>query len=466
LSEFPDYVGALQTLGNVHLARKNYWPALSCFTKAAMRCPKDWINLVNLAAVYVGLEAPELATMTLDLARRLNPDDAEIYHTMGEIYRDSREYQLAVEAYTRAIGLDPNHAFAMHGLGESYMNLGRYAEAAAAHEKVHQLRPHSIGSLYGLAQLPPSFVHIDIMKALKKLKENKPPNDEDFRLRFEFTWAAVLDYRGMHKEAWQTLMQANKGAYSAHEDSYKKQLSRQAASRKLATDHPIMPTPQAVAAGTPISLFLMGLSRSGKTTLEYLVSALEGSKRGYESRLVERAIQRASQHSGLLTLSNPNDLPRSLDREFRKYYMDELKVVASKTTIFTNTNPGLIHSVGRVAAVLPNCRFVFVKRDKYDTAFRILGKKYKAGNHYAYDVKTVFDYITWYNEMIDLWCEKLPSVTRLIRYEDMIADPTAALKTVADLCGVQMPSSPLPELGDDRGCGQPYREMIDAELRS
>jgi hypothetical protein len=48
----------------------------------------------------------------------------------------------------------------------------------------------------------------------------------------------------------------------------------------------------------------------------------------------------------------------------------------------------------------------------------------------------------------------------------MIADPAAALKTVADLCGVQMPSSPLPELGDDRGCGQPYREMIDAELRS
>jgi hypothetical protein len=46
----------------------------------------------------------------------------------------------------------------------------------------------------------------------------------------------------------------------------------------------------------------------------------------------------------------------------------------------------------------------------------------------------------------------------------MISDPRAALRTVAELCGVPMPDDPLPELGDDRGCAAPYRDMIDSAL--
>jgi hypothetical protein len=66
--------------------------------------------------------------------------------------------------------------------------------------------------------------------------------------------------------------------------------------------------------------------------------------------------------------------------------------------------------------------------------------------------------------MIDIWHAKLPSVTRIMHYEDMIADPRAALQTVAELCGVPMPDCPLPELGDDRGCAAPYRDMMAATL--
>ena len=41
LQEYPDYVGALQTLGVTQLTQKNYRQALSCFIQAAMHCSKD-----------------------------------------------------------------------------------------------------------------------------------------------------------------------------------------------------------------------------------------------------------------------------------------------------------------------------------------------------------------------------------------------------------------------------------------
>ena len=91
-------------------------------------------------------------------------------------------------------------------------------------------------------------------------------------------------------------------------------------------------------------------------------------------------------------------------------------------------------------------------------------RKYHKGNSFAYNLKTARDYIAWYHEMMDLLAEKLPGIVRIIRYEDMVADPPAALRIAAELCGIPMQHGPLPELGDDRGCAAPYREFMAAEL--
>ena len=63
-----------------------------------------------------------------------------------------------------------------------------------------------------------------------------------------------------------------------------------------------------------------------------------------------------------------------------------------------------------------------------------------------------------------LLAERFPSIVRVLQYEAMIADPAAALRVAAELCGVPSPASPLPTIADDRGCAMPYRQYIAAEL--
>jgi hypothetical protein len=198
--------------------------------------------------------------------------------------------------------------------------------------------------------------------------------------------------------------------------------------------------------------------------MEKLVAALPGAKRGYENPIVQKVVRRAMQSAALLTSNQFEDLPSQFDPQCREIYLDELARRAGSAKIFTNTHPGDIHDVARIAAVFPNVRFIFVKRTLDDILLRIYMRKYGQGNAYAYDLKAARDHVVWYYQMMDLLMERFRDIARLIHYEDLVADPAAALRTVADLCGLDASDRSPPAVGDDRNCAAPYRQFIAAEL--
>ncbi len=466
LLEHPDYLGALQTLGVTQLAKRNYRQALSCFIQAAMLCPKDRINLTNLATAYLHLGARELAAQTLEQARQLKPDDANVDFALAAVYREDREYELGVAAYRRVLAGTPSPD-AAHGLGDCCAHLGRIAEAADALKQAHELDPGSPAVLYALSQLPASVTDVQILPALDLVRKGEGQDQDDFDSFVAFTRAAALDREGRHAEAWDALLEANRREFPKHEAEYRKQIARMEAARYDACgiEAGAYERPGALQS-SPLSVFIIGPSRSGKTTVERLLGQLDGVRRGYENRLVERASRRTSQLSGLLTLRNPSDLPKALDDRFRATYLEEIQEFARGAKIVTDTYPAMIPYVGRIATTLPNVRFIFVKRDRYDCAMRIFMRHYRAGNHYAYDIKTIFDYVDWYYGMTELWLEKFPEFSLGLDYEDAVGDPKGTLVRLADFCGASMRADDLPDLGDDRGCSRAYRQLIDDALKA
>ncbi len=236
LKDYPDYVGALQTLGVVHLARKNYHQAFICFIQAVMHCPKDGINLTNLAAAYLRLGARDMAAQALEQARKLNPDDAVVYSALAEVYREEREYGLAVECYRKVQQLMPAQADAAHGLGDCYGHLGLLADAAAALQRAHALKPGSVAILYALGQLPRSLTGMDILSALAGVQRQQEENHEEFETFVAFTRAAALDQQGRYPEAWGSLVDANQREYPKHEPAHRRHVVRMEAALRAATE--------------------------------------------------------------------------------------------------------------------------------------------------------------------------------------------------------------------------------------
>jgi hypothetical protein len=118
-----------------------------------------------------------------------------------------------------------------------------------------------------------------------------------------------------------------------------------------------------------------------------------------------------------------------------------------------------------MASILPNLRFIFIKRDPDDVALRIFQTRYhRRGNFYSYHMRTVREHIAWYYDMIDGLAAMFPTISRVVHYEDMVTDPLSALAQAAELCALEMPHGSIPAIGDDRGCAAPYRELMAAAL--
>ena len=157
-------------------------------------------------------------------------------------------------------------------------------------------------------------------------------------------------------------------------------------------------------------------------------------------------------------------LPEKLDDQFRTFYLEELSERAGGAEVFTNTHPARIHDAARIAAIVPNARFLFIKRDLNDTLLRVYMRKYTRGNADSYDLKAARNSIVWYHRMIDLLAARMPGISRVLQYEEMVEDPRAALRIAADLCGLPPPAKLLPEIGDDRGCARPYLDKMETAL--
>jgi hypothetical protein len=274
--------------------------------------------------------------------------------------------------------------------------------------------------------------------------------------------AAALDKAERTDEAWQLLTAANRSMYLARQQDIRGVNETQRASLEQLKRQRIKPFGD--NTGKTISLFILGPSRSGKTTIEALMATLMGVKRGYENPIVENAVRRTFQSAGLLTERAFELLPPALDGQCRELYIDELNRRAGLAKVFTNTHPVRIYDAGRIASAFPNVRFIFVKRNLDDNLLRIFMRRYAVGNSYSYGLNSARQHIEWYHQMIDALAEKLPQITRVVQYEDLIAAPATVLQTGAELCGLSATDLTAPDLGDDRDCSKPYRALMATAL--
>ena len=463
---YPDYFGAQHTLGLIFADRGNYRRAVEHLVQAAMLNPRSWMTHAALAGVYLRLDAKEMAAHTLEQARTIKPKEPTILVTLGEIYSEEREYELAHDAYREALEVEPGMAEAAIGLAYACIALGQHAETADALERLLKRGERSLGLLTALVSLPASVIRRDVLVELDKVVRRTDEDKTEFETGAAFVRAAALDIAGRHAEAWEHALAANRLVIPKMKDELARHERERQARLKWLHENSVSAKPYAAGdAKQPISLFILGPSRSGKTTMEGLFAKLDGVMRGYENPSVENAISRAYQAAGLLTTWTLEHLPPQFYPLCREIYVEELARRADSAKVFTNTHPAYIHDAARLAMILPNVRFIFVKRNLEDITLRIYIRKYDKGNAYAYDLKAAREHIVWYYQMMDVLAEKLPNIVRVIHYEDMVADPATALRAAAELCGLPVNDTISLKIGDDRECAAPYRELIAAELK-
>ena len=113
--------------------QQQYWRAEDLFQQAALLSPRDFRPLLDLARLHRLERRYDLAQSELDMARKLDSQDATIWLTQGNLAQDQGQTEQAIRAWLQATQRKPDEAQmqAREQLGLLYEQQFRFHDAEA-----------------------------------------------------------------------------------------------------------------------------------------------------------------------------------------------------------------------------------------------------------------------------------------------------------------------------------------------
>jgi tetratricopeptide (TPR) repeat protein len=460
LKQYPDYFAALYTLGLIYADQGNHKAALFQLSQANAYLPEHPSTLIALGTVYHTLGTRDLAQRVLNNAAKYLPNDPTLLMTLAETQREETEYEKAIEQYKKVLNIAPNWVEASIGLSRSYQAIGMMRDSENILLDLYHKGVATLPVASGFCSLPKLPKNCDFKQLLEKCREGKKKLIPEEKTRF-----AYLDYHRLkdnhqYEEAFKALSLANTLKRKMIGSDAKLESAWQQDSLLMTREN--NRPPHQDSAEFPISLFILGTSRSGKTTIEKNLSKAPEIQCGFENPIVLNAIRKTLRESGLLSSAQYSILPEKLETHCKEHYLKELQHRSNNKRIFTNTAPSRIHDAFKLITIFPNVRFLFVKRDTMDLISRIYATDYKNGNFYAYDLKSIQEHVNWYNQMIDTLCEQYPNHTAVVQYEDIAQQPNSLKIPFKKLTGLELPD--ITSTPHDIGYANPFKTFIEQAL--
>jgi tetratricopeptide (TPR) repeat protein len=175
-----NYLGARMYLymANLYQRQEDTEGYLAIIQEGRKAYPEDADLIVYELNYYLQSKKFEEAKSNLLLAIEKEPDNKQLYFSLGVVYQELENTEEAVKAYEKAIEIDPEYFDAVYNLGAFYFNNGvemnnaaneiednkayeaKRAEAKAEFqkglphlEKAHKLDPTDVGAMASLQQL-------------------------------------------------------------------------------------------------------------------------------------------------------------------------------------------------------------------------------------------------------------------------------------------------------------------------
>lgn len=394
----PDFSEAWLNLGNTLFDQERYDHSLRCFDKVISLRPNDMSALKRRGRALIANGDVDMAKVLFeDLLSRFS-DDPDIHFRLGQVHKAQGDMVRAIGRYSEAYRLDSNHG----------------------------------GAIVALLSAPTGSLSSDMIQMLDQSRDRTSAGlSADKRL---FLKAHVRRHCGDLEGAWETYVQANAVIHSRDQDLARKTIQdHERTLALLRTRHaPSTPPPR---DDDLVSLFILGPSRSGKTTLETALGTSPHIKRGYENPPFIPMIQESAAAFGLRSTKRLLDLTAEAQADFLARYRARLKASCMGRHVFTDTSPHRVFNVWEIADMVPNAFFVFVQRDPLDTAVDIFKKHYQSANHYAYHPGTIYHHVAWYRQVQDILVEQLGPRAIVIEHEALRADPAQALTRIEAMLG-------------------------------
>jgi hypothetical protein len=354
----------------------------------------------------------------------IRPSDVFAYLNKGNAQRNKGDMDGAIVTYKQAIKIKPNYAEAYHNMGVTLSSMGDFDAAIDNYCKAFSLKPDDDTIVGSLLRMPVGHIPKDVLNHIKHFLDHfafSSPIVGDA----QFLEAGYHLHSGDAVLAFQKFRLANKVKALALECNFEKQKEM---FKNYTQDIKSWEPNVSVFKKTALKkIFILGPSRSGKTTLEQALGKNPKIKLFYEAHKV---IPKSDAHL---------DLNRPIDFE-EVFFEKESKLISQGYEAITCTDPSLLYSVIYLADKLPNSYFVFVSRNKKDVAPEIFTTNYREGHVHSYDPNIIMSYLNFYRIASYNIKTKIPNRVMHCSFDEIVESPSNVVNSISDLTSIDFKS--------------------------
>ncbi len=434
----PGLAGVDAKLGRVLMDLDETAEAVEAFRRALKADGDSAGGFNNLGAAYARLE---LMADALDCWRRaaaLDPGHAGALANLGLALRELGRPDEAIETYRKALAINPGLAEAHCSLGAALRECGLNAEAEQSFDRALALKPDYVDALYMHALVHRFDAGDPSLDRLRNALENSRLSTDDESL-LEFALGGALDQIGEYDAAFRHFSSANDkvaAQYSFSRPAHRLVIKEiRSAFQRTDTDAGETRAPE-----RQVPIFVVGLSRSGKTLVESLLTQGKGVHGAGENVELGKAVESVLRRHDIdkSPITSAPDLAPEIIREIGERYMADISSRSPQSRFFINTSPVNYEYVGLIFRALPQARVIFCRRNPLDNCLAMYFSRYRRRHEYSYRLADIASYHADYTGLQEHWNDLFGERILHVGYEDLVRAPVAYAEALFDFCGLDI----------------------------
>jgi tetratricopeptide (TPR) repeat protein len=363
----------------------------------------------------------ERAAAAFAAACEADPDDHGAAVLLGQARLALGQSGAARVAFARAVEADPSNRDAVAGLARVLERDGDRESAFRLLRPLASLRAPSLQVALGFASVATSMGRP--AEALPVVRSGLRAHRSDWHR------AMLLHALGDVHEALGDVVPAFEAHRRAHASRSlefdARDLKEEIDELLVAFDADAFETLPRAPDADPLPVFVVGLPRSGTSLVEQMLDAhpdVAGAGELETLRVLSESIL------GRLRREGPDDvLSPVLVREAGRSYRGRLRRVSAIASRVVDKMPTNFRHLWLAGLALPGARIIHCVRDPVDVAWSIYRQNFPSGSPWATSVEGIAAMLDAHDRLMAHWRGVLPLPILEVRYEELVADPTATV---------------------------------------